>query len=175
MRALLTFLTEDNVRLHKEYLKNQRLKLSILEKSVPQIKSKTVSEISKMRIKPAVKSEAAFLISDILSHECYFRSFCVESARCKALRDYYSSEASFCYELFCYAKEWKQGFAYVMWNGSGRPVIKHSDKAPLAFLTEQPLLALDLCEHAYFYDYGFDKDEYLRRAIAHLDLSRLCT
>ena len=35
------------------------------------------------------------------------------------------------------------------------------------------VLAVDLSEHAYFTDYGFDKSEYVRNLLPYLDLSIL--
>ena len=37
----------------------------------------------------------------------------------------------------------------------------------------EPIFAIDLCEHAYMLDYGFSRDEYLRRALGYLDLRKL--
>ncbi len=36
-----------------------------------------------------------------------------------------------------------------------------------------PCLAVDLAEHAYFYDFGFDHEKYLVEAISRLNLSLL--
>ena len=41
------------------------------------------------------------------------------------------------------------------------------------FLKYDVRLAVDLCEHAYFYDYGFDKKSYLKAALSSLDLSKI--
>ena len=38
---------------------------------------------------------------------------------------------------------------------------------------EKPLVAIDLAEHAYFGDYGFCREEYIKAAILHLDLSKI--
>ncbi len=174
MDALRTFLTEENIRLHKDYLRQQKLRYSILEKSIPEIKGKSITEIHKMNLKKSLRAEILPLMQDIAAHETYFHSFSKESSPCKALKKYYSSEAGFCYELFQLARAEIGGFLFVFLDNRARPVAKLSSDTPFAYVTEQPVLALDLCEHAYFADYGFDRDEYLRRAIASLNLAKLC-
>ena len=44
-----------------------------------------------------------------------------------------------------------------------------------AFLRAQrlPCLCVDVCEHAYLQDYGFEKEAYVRAAVAHLDVAKL--
>lgn len=50
-----------------------------------------------------------------------------------------------------------------LWNLPGQQV----SLSPL--WNAQPLLALDLYEHAFFYDYGHRRSEYIDALIAHLD------
>ena len=52
-------------------------------------------------------------------------------------------------------------------------VNKCSEKNGEHFIKGEPRLAIDLCEHAYFIEYGFDKERYLEDLLRHLDLSRL--
>ena len=40
-------------------------------------------------------------------------------------------------------------------------------------LPAPPALAIDVSEHAYFLDYGFDKQRYIMAALPFLDLSKL--
>ena len=44
-----------------------------------------------------------------------------------------------------------------------------------AFLRYEPVLAVDMYEHAYFNDYGFEKEKYLRTSLEYLDLERLAS
>ena len=36
-----------------------------------------------------------------------------------------------------------------------------------------PALAIDVCEHAYFMDYGFDRERYLVSALPYLNVAEL--
>ena len=47
------------------------------------------------------------------------------------------------------------------------------DKVKGWCIMEKPLVAIDLAEHAYFGDYGFCREEYIKAAILHLDLSKI--
>ena len=42
------------------------------------------------------------------------------------------------------------------------------EKAPF-----EPILAVDICEHVYFLDYGFDKERFLCRFLPYLSLSKI--
>ncbi len=171
--SMLTFLTEDNIKNHLSYMRNLKLKHSIVEKSLPEIKGKSPREISRTDMKKSLKSEILPNVINIKSHETYFRSFSSSPSPCREIKKYYSSEDSFCYEALNLAKETDYGFIYVIINERGRPEIKHSGTLPYVYIRENPILALDLYEHAYFSDYGFSRDEYLRSAIAHFDLSKV--
>lgn len=171
--AMLTFLTEDNIKRHFSYMRTLKLKYSILEKSLPEIKGKTPLEISRMSLKKSVKSEILPNLVSIKSHETYFRSFTANPAPCREIKKFYSSEDAFCYEAFTIAREFDYGFVYVIIDERGRLEIKHTSTLPYVHLREEPILALDLYEHAYFLDYGFSRDEYLRSAISHFNLSKL--
>ncbi|MGC9259932.1 MAG: superoxide dismutase [Phycisphaerae bacterium] len=50
-----------------------------------------------------------------------------------------------------------------LWNVSGQ----HNGLFP--FWDAQPILALDLCDHAYFYDFGHHRNEYINSLIEHLN------
>jgi superoxide dismutase len=63
------------------------------------------------------------------------------------------------------------GFVFVFVDERGRPIINHSDNIKRVRLA--PRLAIDISEHAYFLDYRFEKERYLRSAIANLNLSLL--
>ena len=39
--------------------------------------------------------------------------------------------------------------------------------------TRPDVRAIDVCEHAYFADYGFDKQRYLISALPYLDITKL--
>ena len=171
--GMLGFLTEENLRLHLSYLEDLKLKYSILIKSCPQIGGKNISELYKIRVKNDIRHEALALLSEIEAHELYFSSFSEKITECKAIRDYYSSEEAFKYEIFEAAINSKDSFLFVCLDVRGKPNIVCGKESFDLFYTYKPVLAIDMCEHSYFYDYAFERDEYLRRSITHLNLSRV--
>jgi superoxide dismutase len=62
-------------------------------------------------------------------------------------------------------------FVFVFVDEKGRPIIIHSDN--IKRVKNVPRLAVDISEHAYFLDYRFEREKYLRSAIANLNLSLL--
>ena len=55
----------------------------------------------------------------------------------------------------------------------GAPEIKCTAEAGKVDYSIKPLLALDVSAHAYFLDYGFSKEDYLRAAVSRLSLGKL--
>ena len=145
-KAMNTFLSEENIRRHEEYLNNLRLKLSILEKSDP----------SAMRIGSQMKREESELIKEIKSHELFFDSFTQEQG---------AGHDRERYEIYCRCIERECGFLYIYYDRG----IKTSFDMPRV----EKCLCIDLFEHCYFLDYGFKKDKFLKNCISHLDLARL--
>ncbi len=171
--GMLTFLSRDNIMLHLSFLEKLKLKYSILEKSYEGIKGKTLVQIPKLRIPIDVREEAIATLSEIESHNLYFSSFSDKTYVCKEIREYYSSEEAFLYEIFEEAVKSKGNFLFVCRDGRGKPMIFSDKSFAELYQKYKPLLALDLCEHSYFIDYGFDREEYLRRAVGKLDLLKL--
>ena len=142
-----SFLSEENLRLHKEYLE--------------MLKMKKIMSLS--------KKERTFTEAEIRAHTLYFSSFRKEHIPCPRIKEGYGSENRFCFILSEHAKDIKSGFLFI-YPMAHRPFVgygtekKHLDRA---------LLAIDLWEHAYFLDYGFDFSSYLTAALSHLDFSRL--
>ena len=147
--------------------------MSIFEKSYPKMAGKSCKEILKLQIKRTEREAAASLRADIRAHELYFDSFSSPNPNSPIIRRTYGSEANFIYRLNR-AAEASDGFLFVMSDRRGVPVIRVCGDPLSAFLSDDhPILAVDLCEHAYFYDYFFDKSAYLRAALLHLDLSKI--
>jgi superoxide dismutase len=171
--AMNMFLSEDNIKRHLDHLRTYRLKLSIVEKSFPDLKGRGIREILRMNIAKDVKDEIVRLSWQIKSHECFFNSFTdqphVKSCKLK----HYSSKEKFIYDLFLEAREKEYGFLYVYKDKYDIPRYRFSDENDGAFIHYQPKLALDLYEHTYFNDYRFKKEEFLRRALNYLNLERL--
>lgn len=162
--AMEFFLSKENLNLHFSYLNDLKLKYSILEKSgVFQGGNKIKGNYSE------VKKEAKNLRKEIDLHEIYFSSFAKNSPKCDFLKRFYSSKESFLYEIFVTAKHCESDFLIISRNKIGKPFISNSDD----FSGVTSILALDLSEHAYFFDYAFNKDEYIKRALNYLDLSKL--
>ena len=167
-----TFLSEDSIRGHLEFYRQERLKYSILEKSIPQIKGKALKELYKMQISGDMRGEILSRAIFLKSHELYFSSFCDRRRVCCEIKKYYSSEAAFLYELSEQALMMDGGFLYILRDKSGRPYAV--SEAECRFGRDfAPCLAIDMAEHAYFLDYRFEKEGYIRAALASLDLSEI--
>ena len=168
------FLSERSIILHKEYLQNEKLKYSILEKSFPEIVGKGYSAIySKRSLPKDARREILILLADIKMHELYFSSFSQNPEPCDKIREHYASEDTFLYEAWLLGREKRTGFLYFWCDRRGGPHFDYEREAADVFLKAEPKLAVDLCEHAYFLDYGFESGEYLRRALGLIDISRL--
>jgi len=161
-------LSEDALNLHKEYLKKLKLKYSIFEKSFPEISGKSMREIWGMKLRE--RDEILSLLRNIKSHELYFESFDREFQSSEAVRRRFRTEASFLYELYEAAKA-DGDFLLVTVNSRGD--IDYETLSGKSFLKTEPVFALDLCEHAYFMDFGFEKEEYLKKILYRLNLKSL--
>ena len=169
----MDFISLTNYELHREHIRTLRLKMSIFEKSYPEMVGKSCREILKLPIKRSERETAAFLLADILAHEMYFESFSSPNLVSPRIRETYGSEANFIY-LLSRTAEVGEGFLFVTTDRQGAPSFAVHRSPLTAFLSqESPVLAVDLCEHAYFYDYFFDKPTYIKAALAHLDLSKI--
>lgn len=171
--GILTFLSKENINLHTSYVESLRLKYSILQKSCDGLLDWDVTKLFKMRLPHDLKEEAIRLLSLIESHKLYFSSFCENTHVCREIRSYYSSEQAFMYEMLLAAKDSREDFLFVCRDNHGKPIIASDKKYTDVIQKYTPCLAIDLCEHSYFLDYGFDREEYIRRAIEHIDLLKL--
>jgi len=172
-KALRTFLSEDSIKLHMSYMNELKLKCSVIKKSVPELNGKTLRQVIKMPNRDGVKEEILPLINSVKSHELYFYSFAEQPSSCKRIRDYYSSESAFLYELYTHARGKLWGFLYIAPRKDRPPEIAFGDGISLPPLGSSPLLAIDLYEHSYLPDYSLDRDKYLRAMLTHLDINRL--
>ena len=166
------FLSEESVALHKEYLRQKRLKYSILESCIPRLHGASVSDLFKLKLDKRDRADALELLPEIVLHDLYFSSFSEEKYPASPLvRELYGSEASFLSELYGLAKNRQFGFLAVYGASNAKVVTDYAD----ALRYHTPTLAVDLCEHAYFTDYGFDGERYLVAALSYLDLTKLTT
>ncbi len=172
-KPLRTFLTEQNIALHKDYLKKLRLRYSILEKSVPEISGAELRDIPRLKIKSTDREEALSLKSNIIAHEIYFSSFAENPSPCPVICKEYGSERGFIYDVFKSARGRTQGFLFIALDARHRPMVYFSDTNRAVIAKYKPLLAIDLCEHASFLDYGFEHDRYIENACAHLNFAKI--
>ncbi len=168
--SLLEFLSERNLQLHSEYLENCRMRLSILEKSGYSIGGKSYPELFRARLGGA-RDEILPFAREVYLHELYFDSFGMVGECAECLKSSYRSVAGFLYELERAAMAADGGFLLVTRGKSGVS-ISHNTGITSGMRAE-PRLAIDLAEHAYFLDYGFDKLSYVRAALSRLRLSKL--
>ena len=145
--GLRSFVSEESLALHREHLAVLRAKKQMCIEN----------------------REAKSLALDIRAHELYFSSFCKERVLCPRIKEGYHSENRFCFALTEYAREIQCGYLFIYPIPRFPFVSFGSDGA----LLHRAALAVDLWEHAYFLDYGFDRDAYLKAALSHLDFSKL--
>ena len=103
------------------------------------------------------KEKIISMKADIILHNVYFNSFGKRNECSKLLVQQYKSIQSFLYELYKASLD-HDGFCVIYSDGER---IKFSFGEALIYKIGkiQPLLAIDLREHAYFLDYGFNKEE----------------
>ncbi len=170
---MLLFLTAENIKSHMDYMNTVFSKYMIYEKSISALSGKTAREISKMRLKSDEKREILSLLTEYLSHKTYFSSFAKNNTRYPEIKKYFTSEDDFCYQVIERARHEADGYIYIIKDKKGAPHIVHSSECRDIYINYTPTLALDLCEHAYFADYGYNRDEYIRRAATRMDISKL--
>ena len=170
----MRFLSADNVLRHKEFLKELKLKYSVLEKSYPEINDRTLSDIIRLHLGHNETKEILDLSSKILMHELYFNSFSEELCRSEAVRKYFGSEANFLYEIEReISSNEGQGFLLVFCDRKNQLSFKSLNDFSNILLSSIPLLSIDLYEHAYFLDYGFERKRYVKNALSHLNLNKI--
>ena len=162
--AMELFLSKESLNLHLSYLNDLKLKYSILEKSLP------CEKVRNFRSSLCdLKRDAQRLRREISLHEIYFSSFSEKKRKCEFLKRYYSSKEAFLYEIYIKAKSCASSFLTITVGKTGKPFVCETENLD----SLEPCLALDLSEHAYFSDYAFNRDEYVRRALSYIDFSKL--
>ena len=167
------FLSEQTLFAHKEYVRTLSLKYSILEDSIPNIKNADIDKIQSIRINNRDKEEALSLLCEIKCHDMYFASFDREMGLNSPLaRRQYGSEDAL---AMCILYEgMKKDIKFVSIGiKQGRISIHASKDYHTHFDIHTPKLMIDVEEHAYFWDYGFDKERYIKSALLYLNLAKL--
>ena len=156
--------------MHKEHVRDLKLRLSILEKSYPELAASECRDI--MRLRSKYKREAVFLKCEIKMHELFFSSFGEGYQRSSKIKEQFGSESGFLYEILSFARDKKCD--YILISLTKRERIAFNFGASELLLSDGvPLLCIDLCEHAYFLDFGFQREEYLKRVLPYLNLAAI--
>lgn len=162
-------LSERAVKMHKDYLNELILRRSIFEKSYPN--GVTDSYIKASGLVRGERERMRGLSNQILAHQIFFDSFSANRYQhSDIVNKQYGDITHLLNEVFrlCMASE--GGFVYIGIE-RGRVEMcacKEREKAPF-----EPILAVDICEHVYFLDYGFDKERFLCRFLPYLSLSKI--
>lgn len=167
------FLSEESITKHSDYVRQKRLKYSIIESSVSSIKGAKISDLYCMKINSRDRRDAIDLLSEITLHDVFFSSFKAPPySRSNLVASAYGNEANFLNHIYRTCLFLPHGFVLVYLTGDRIEVRECTDFA-CACRHSSPTLAIDVCEHAYFSDYGFDKEKYLLSALPYLDLTEL--
>ncbi len=167
------FLSEANIKRHLEHLRQMKLRYSIMEKSLPGLCGRSPREIARLNIDRDAKDEAISLLFYIKAHECFFDSFTERQNRGNDGTGSYMQTEKLLYDLYSDAIGREHCFLFIYKDRQGGYKWTFSDGGDGAFISYEPFLAIDLYEHSYFLDYGFEEKLYLRNALAYLRLSAL--
>jgi superoxide dismutase len=171
MTGMECFLSEDAIELHKAYLNNLKLRYSVLEKCYPEIKGKSIQQLGRIK---SIRREEKIIEAkgEIICHELFFNSFGSPYQSSKNAREQYRSEACFLYEMQELASN--NYVKYIIaYTDYGKIKIKAINRFFEMQSISNPVLSLDVCEHAYFMNYAFDKEKYIKSALSYVNLSQL--
>ena len=169
----MRFISEEYFSMHTEFVNSLKLRLSVIERNLPVVSGREVTRAMLRSRNMEVKS-AAELLCEIKLHEIFFDSFCErEYVPSTAAKNSFGSEASLINDIYRLAVDVRCGFVGVCLDRNRQLELFSAEKSSDAFLHGRPLLALDMCEHAYFGDYGFDKERYISAALRSMNLCRL--
>ncbi len=165
------FISEGALKKHRDYAESVRL-CEQVKRSGKTFDDRSLMQLYRQRTKASVAPLYADAVESF-SHTLYFSSFCMYPTVSDEFCGRFGGLTSFFHRLFTEACE-ARAFFYI-----GTDAHEHlclSDDIGV-FLRKNrlPALAVDVCEHAYFTDYGFDKIAYIRAAVGHLDVGCLLT
>ena len=168
------FLSDESIERHREYARTLRLKYSILQKSETILNSIKITDIPWQKLKPDLKSEAFSLLADVTLHGVFFSSFCENGLKPLPVSNgEFKSSADLLNHLFRLAASDTDGGFLVLFKSRGKIRAARIFPPYRELLYFTPILAVDLYEHTYFSDYGFDRQRYLLSARSHLNLDFL--
>ena len=166
MDGMRCFLSEENMTIHKREVDRERARLSIYEKSLPEIVGKDIRRVRSMRIDSDYKEKILGLKRYIMLHDAYFSSFSDKPVPLRGLKKYYPSRESLIFECRERMLREKHGFL-CFYKTQGAPKIMVQDETSET-LFEPPTLAVEISEHAYFLDYAFERDRYFTASLERL-------
>ena len=167
----MNFISETNKEIHREELVRMKHRRAIFEKSYNS-SFKTLRDVYRARIPRYEREALVKLVSDICLHEIFFSSFDARGGVSDTVKNKYGSEAAFLYELYECARNADGGFLLIF--SDGRRIDFYAGRDYLGLIErEMPILALDLEEHAYFYDCFFERDSYIKAALRELNISKI--
>ncbi len=168
----MEFLSERTLELHKEYLNGLILKYAIFEKSYPELLGAGLDGIQRAKISRSEREEAEKLFLEILAHKIYFSSFGKRNLTSERIKAEFGSEAVFLYQLSEASKKAETGFLLI-YEDNGKISFYCGENYRNVLKNKRVKLALDLCEHAYFYDYGFNRETYIYAAVSSFDFGNI--
>ena len=163
----MKFLSNESVTKHKTYLNELKLK------SYPEIANKSIATVYRSPLSRRQKEYAFALLSEIKLHEIYFHSFSDVFTPCPFVVNSFGSEANFLYEVAALATDKKTGFIVITCDKQRGVDFFLDEGFTSPDFYENAILAVDLWEHAYYDDYGFDRKKYLTRALSCLDFNKI--
>lgn len=171
---MIPFLSEEGQKRHREYVEGLRRRLQFLYKSCEELGGFDIRRLRRVRgSRQELAREVIALRADIMLHEVYFSSF--------SKREYPPSPtAAVCFgSAFGLLNEIKRaalskGITYAgVCRRKGELRVFALGSVEEIFSLGEPSLVIDMAEHAYFFEFGFNREEYLGRALTYLNLSLL--
>ena len=164
--------SEENLILHREYLRKLRLRYSILETSVPKLSGASLEDVQRLRLTQRDRADVMRLLPEIELHEIFFSSFSEQrQTRSDLIIKRFGSLGSYLDILYRSARDLDHGFLVIFEDGDYLAVTEYYR----AFYHRRPQLAIDMCEHSYFLDYGFDRERYIYSCLSRLDIGKIKT
>ena len=168
----MKFISDRNRDIHKGELMKMKHKRSIFEKSY-HTTFNSVNDAFQKAVPQREREELYGLLCDIALHEIYFSSFLPHRGVSELIKKRYGSEAAFVYSLYECAREADGGFLLVFSDERGRVEFCAGRDYGALLRKRMPILALDREEHAYFLDYQFERESYIRAALSEFNISKI--
>lgn len=168
-RDTVCFLSEEARSKHRTYAEGLFLREEVLRKGRVR-DERTLIELYRQRKRQDTETLYA-VAAEAFSHRLYFSSFSEYPTVSDAFCRRFGGLTSF----FQRVKEESMAAGRYLYLGTdARGALVSSDRLDVYMRMHRlPCLCVDVCEHAYFLDYGFEREAYVRAAVSHLDVARL--